>query len=236
MLAVMAPARPDPTPELMPAPARPACVSRLRIHGFKTFADLVTLDILPGLTGLVGPNGCGKSNVVDALRWAIGEGNARTLRGTEMEDVIFAGTAIRPGLHEAEVALTLDGGGFPAPFADLAAVQVTRRIERGAGSVCQVNGREVRARDVQALFADLAGGARSFAMVGQGRVGALVQARPEERRGLLDEAAGIAGLRARRLEADRVTSTARYDPALTFCPDHSMGAGFANGVSRETEG
>ena len=136
-----------------------------------------------GHTGLVGPNGCGKSNVVDALRWAMGEGNARTLRGAEMEDVIFAGTVARPGLHQAEVALTLDGGSFPAPFTDLAAVQVTRRIERGAGSVYQVNGREARARDVQALFTDLAGGARSFAMVGQGRVGALVQARPEERRG-----------------------------------------------------
>ena len=145
----------------MTTPTRPACVSRLRIHGFKTFADPVALDILPGLTGLVGPNGCGKSNVVDALRWAMGEGNARTLRGAEMEDVIFAGTAARPGLQQAEVAMVLDGGSFPAPFADVTAVQVTRRIERGVGSAYQVNGREARTRDVQALFADLAGGARS---------------------------------------------------------------------------
>ncbi len=144
----------------MTAPTRPACVSRLRIAGFRTFADPVTLDVPPGL---VGPNDCGKSNVVDALRWAMGEGNARTLRGAEMDDVIFAGTAARPGLEEAEVALTLDGGSFPVPFADLAAVQVVRRIERKSGSSCQVNGRDTRARDVQALFADLARGARPFA-------------------------------------------------------------------------
>ncbi len=120
----------------MPAPAHPACVSRLRIQGFKTFADPVSLDVLPGLTGLVGPNGCGKDNVVDALRWAMGEGNARTLRGAEMEDVIFAGTAAQPGLHQAEVAMVLDGGSFPTPFAALATEQVTRRIERGTCRRC----------------------------------------------------------------------------------------------------
>ena len=161
MFAAMAPALPDPISEAMPTPTRPACITRLRIAGFKTFADPAALDILPGLTGLVGPNGCGKSNVVDALRWAMGEGNARALRRAEMEEVIFAGTAARPGLHQAEVTLTLGGGSFPAPFAGLTSVQVTRRIERGAGSVYQVNGREARARDVQAQFADLAGGARS---------------------------------------------------------------------------
>jgi chromosome segregation protein len=127
----------------------------------------------------------------------MGEANARMLRGAEMEDVTFAGTATRPGLHHAEVALTLDGGSFPAPFAGLSVVQVTRHIERGTGSAYQVNGRKARARNGQALFADHAGGARSFATVGQGQVGALVQARPENRRGLLDEATGIAGLHAR---------------------------------------
>lgn len=127
----------------------------------------------------------------------MGEANARVLRGAGMEDVTFANTSIRPSLHHAEVALTLDSGSFPAPFAGLSLVQVTRRIERGTGSAYQVNGREARARNVQALFVDRAGGGRSFATVGQGQVGALVQARTENRRGLLDEAAGVAGLRAR---------------------------------------
>ena len=124
MLAAMAPARPDPTPELMPAPARPACVSRLRIHGSKTFADPVALDIVPGLAGLVGPNGCSKNNVLDALRWAMGEGNARTFRGVEMEDVIFSGTVIRPSLDQAEGAPTPERNGLPALVAGITAMQV----------------------------------------------------------------------------------------------------------------
>jgi len=203
----------------------------MRIAGFKTFADPLALDVLPGLTGLtglVGPNGCGKSNVVDALRWAMGEGSARTLRGAEMDEVIFAGTAARPGMDRAEVALTLDGGSFPAPFADLSAMQVTRRIERGSGSGYQVNGRDSRARDVQALFADLACGARSFAMVGQGRVGALVQARPEERRGLLDEAAGIAGLHLRRAEAEGKLRAAEANLLRAGDRRHEMDAQLKN--------
>jgi len=189
-------------------PTGPAArLSRLRIAGFKSFADPVELAVLPGLTGIVGPNGCGKSNVADALRWAMGEGRARTLRGAEMDDVIFAGTAARPGHNRAKVALTLEGD-LSAPFAGLPEVQVTRRVERGAGSAYRANGQEVRARDVQALFADLAGGARSSAMVSQGRVGALVGARPEERRLVLEEAAGIGGLQARRAEADAKLRTA----------------------------
>ena len=192
----------------LPRLARPAArLSRLRIAGFKSFADPVELAVLPGLTGIVGPNGCGKSNVADALRWAMGEGRARTLRGAEMDDVIFAGTAARPGHNRAEVALTLEGD-LPAPFAGLPEVQVVRRIKRGAGSAYRANGQEVRARDVQALFADLAGGARSSAMVSQGRVGALVGARPEERRLVLEEAAGIGGLQTRRAEADAKLRTA----------------------------
>jgi len=182
----------------------PVSFRRLRIAGFKSFAEPVSVEILPGLTGIVGPNGCGKSNVVEALRWAMGESNARTLRGGEMDDVIFAGTAGRASRNLAEVALFLDetAGVAPPPFHEQPELQVVRRIERGAGSTYHVNGREARARDVQTLFADLASGARASAMVSQGRVGALVGARPEDRRSVLEEAAGITGLHARRHEAE----------------------------------
>ena len=179
---------------------------RLAIAGFKSFAEPATVEILPGLTGIVGPNGCGKSNVTDALRWAMGEASARTMRGAEMDDVIFAGTTSRSSRNLAEVVLTLEGGGeggeFPPPFSGQPELTVARRIERGAGSAYRVNGREARARDVQTLFADLASGARSSAMVSQGRVSAIVNARPEERRLVLEEAAGITGLHARRAEAE----------------------------------
>ena len=182
----------------------PVSFTRLKIAGFKSFAEPTTLDILPGLTGIVGPNGCGKSNIVEALRWAMGESSARSLRGGEMDDVIFAGTAHRPSRNLAEVALTLDDavGRVPPPFHETAELEITRRIERAAGSAYRINGREVRARDVQTLFADLASGARASAMVSQGRVAALVNARPDERRGILEEAAGITGLHARRHEAE----------------------------------
>jgi chromosome segregation protein len=182
----------------------PVSLSRLRIAGFKSFAEPASLEILPGLTGIVGPNGCGKSNVVEALRWAMGESSARSLRGGEMDDVIFAGTANRPSRNLAEVAVLLQeaAGLAPAPFQEAAELEVVRRIERGVGSAYRINGREVRARDVQTLFADLATGARASAMVSQGRVGALVQARPDERRAILEEAAGITGLHARRHEAE----------------------------------
>jgi len=178
--------------------------ARLRIAGFKSFAEAVSVDILPGLTGIVGPNGCGKSNVVEALRWAMGESSAKSLRGGEMDDVIFAGTAHRPSRNLAEVTLTLEdtAGAAPVPFHAEPELEISRRIERGSGSAYRVNGREVRQRDVQTLFADLATGARSSAMVSQGRVAALVGAKPEERRQLLEEAAGITGLRARRHEAE----------------------------------
>ena len=160
-----------------------ARLARLRIAGFKSFADPVTVEILPGLTGIVGPNGCGKSNVIEALRWAMGEASARNL---------------------AEVTLTLEdtAGLAPPPFHEQADIEVSRRIQRGSGSAYRVNGQEARARDVQTLFADLASGARASAMVSQGRVGALVNARPDERRALLEEAAGITGLHARRHEAE----------------------------------
>ena len=181
-----------------------ARLTRLRIAGFKSFAEPVSLDILPGLTGIVGPNGCGKSNVVEALRWAMGETSARSLRGGEMDDVIFAGTTARASRNLAEATLTLEAGrsSLPAPFEAESELQVTRRIERGAGSVFRANGRELRARDVQTLYADLSSGARSSGMVSQGRVADLVRARPEERRQVLEEAAGITGLHARRHEAE----------------------------------
>ncbi|MFT9112706.1 MAG: AAA family ATPase [Acetobacter malorum] len=177
---------------------------RLRIVGFKSFAEPVTVEILPGLTGIVGPNGCGKSNVVEALRWVMGESSARSLRGGEMDDLIFAGTAGRPARSLAEVTVTLEGtqGRGPAAFADQDELQITRRAERGSGSEYRINGKPARARDVQTLFADLASGARSSAMVSQGRVAMLVGARPEERRSILEEAAGITGLHARRHEAE----------------------------------
>ena len=177
---------------------------RLRIAGFKSFAEPVSVEIHPGLTGIVGPNGCGKSNVVEALRWAMGEQSTRSLRAGEMDDVIFAGTAGRASRNLAEVTLTLDEafGAAPPPFHEQSELEVIRRIERGSGSVYRVNGKEVRARDVQTLFADLATGAHASGMVSQGRVGALVTAKPEDRRAVLEEAAGITGLHARRHEAE----------------------------------
>ena len=178
----------------------PVSFVRLRIAGFKSFAEPAVVEILPGLTGVVGPNGCGKSNVVEALRWAMGENSARTLRGGEMDDVIFAGTANRPSRNLAEVTLTLEdaAGLAPPPFHDLPDLQISRRLERGAGSSYRVNNREARARDVQTLFADLGSGARSSAMVSQGRVAAIVSARPDERRSVMEEAAGITGIHERR--------------------------------------
>ena len=182
----------------------PVSFRRLRISGFKSFAEPTSVEILPGLTGIVGPNGCGKSNVVEALRWAMGESSARNLRGGEMEDVIFAGTAGRASRNIAEVTVFLDeaAGRAPPPFHEQPELEIVRRIERGSGSAYRINGKEARARDVQTLFADLASGSRASAMVSQGRVGALVGAKPEERRTLLEEAANITGLHARRHEAE----------------------------------
>jgi len=179
-------------------------VERLRLAGFKSFVEPTELAIEPGLTGIVGPNGCGKSNLVEALRWVMGEASAKRLRGGEMDDVIFAGAAGRPARNLAEVVLTLDNSARDAPFAfnEGPAIEVGRRITRGEGSSYRINGREVRARDVQLLFADAATGPHSGALVSQGRIGALVAAKPEERRLLLDEAAGTAGLHARRHEAE----------------------------------
>ncbi len=182
----------------------PVQFSRIKIAGFKSFAEPAVVEILPGLTGIVGPNGCGKSNVVEALRWAMGESSAKSLRGGEMDDVIFAGTTARPARNIAEVTLSLDEtrGTAPPPFHEAAELEISRKIERGNGSVYRINGKEARARDVQTLFNDLATGAHSSGLVSQGRVGTLVNAKPQERRVLLEEAAGITGLHARRHEAE----------------------------------
>ncbi|MGI9421499.1 MAG: AAA family ATPase [Geminicoccaceae bacterium] len=178
-------------------------INKLRLSGFKSFVQPTELLIEAGLTGIVGPNGCGKSNLVDALRWVMGESSAKGLRGGEMDDVIFAGTGARAAFDLAEVALQLQAGAAPIPgFEDLDELELTRRIGRGMGSVYRVNGAEVRAKDVQLLFADAASGARSASIVSQGQIGALVEAKPLARRKLLEEAAGIGGLQARRHEAE----------------------------------
>jgi chromosome segregation protein len=178
--------------------------NRLRLAGFKSFVDASELYIEPGLTGIVGPNGCGKSNVVEALGWVMGENSPKRMRGGEMDDVIFSGTTARPPRNIAEVTLRLDNAERRAPalFNDWDELEVTRRIERGSGSVYRVNGREVRARDVQLLFADAASGAHSTALVNQGRIGEVIRAKPADRRALLEEAAGITGLHSRRHEAE----------------------------------
>jgi chromosome segregation protein len=179
-------------------------IDRLRLVGFKSFADAAEVAIGPGLTGIVGPNGCGKSNLAEALRWVMGENSARRLRGGVMDDVIFGGAAGRPARNVAEVLLSLDNRARDAPFAfnDREEIEIVRRMERGVGSLWRINGREVRARDVQLLFADAATGGPSGAIVSQGRVGALIEAKPAERRFLLEEAAGTAGLHARRRETE----------------------------------
>lgn len=181
--------------------------SRLRLSGFKSFADTVEIGIEDGLTGIVGPNGCGKSNLLEALRWVMGEGSGRALRtsGAGMDDVIFAGTMRRARRDIASVALVLDNSArkAPADYNNSDQLEVERQVMRGAGSVYRVNGRETRQKDVRLLFADAATGANSPALVSQGRVAAIINARPQERRRLLEDAAGIAGLNARRQEAEQ---------------------------------
>ena len=179
-------------------------ITRLRLLGFKSFVEPTELLIERGLTGVVGPNGCGKSNLLEALRWAMGETSYKSMRGAAMEDVIFAGSEDRPSRNSAEVTLFIDNSErkAPAEFNDSDALEVMRRIEREAGSAYRVNGRDVRARDVRLLFEDAATGARSPALVRQGRIGEIVNAAPQERRRVLEDAAGIAGLHSRRHEAE----------------------------------
>ncbi len=178
--------------------------TRLRLLGFKSFVEPTDFLIEPGLTGVVGPNGCGKSNLVEALRWVMGETSHKSLRAADMDDVIFSGTNNRPGRNNAEVAIQLDNAArkAPAQFNEHETLDISRRIERDVGSTYRINGREVRARDVHILFADASTGSRSPSMVHQGRIGEIIQAKPEQRRRVLEEAAGISGLHARRHEAE----------------------------------
>ncbi len=170
-------------------------IHRLKLSGFKSFVEPAELRIEPGLTGVVGPNGCGKSNLLEAIRWVMGETSAKSMRSGGMEDVIFAGTTTRPPRDFAEVVLhASDDGGEE--------LVVTRRIERGAGSAYRVNGRDVRAKDVALTFADAATGAHSPALVSQGKIAQVIAAKPAERRAMLEEAAGIAGLHVRRKDAE----------------------------------
>ena len=170
-------------------------IRKLKLSGFKSFVEPAELRIEAGLTGVVGPNGCGKSNLLEAIRWVMGETSAKSMRSGGMDDVIFAGTAQRPPRDFAEVVLdAVDDSGEE--------LQVTRRIERGAGSAYRVNGRDVRAKDVALVFADAATGAHSPALVSQGKIAAVIAAKPAERRMMLEEAAGIAGLHVRRRDAE----------------------------------
>src|ERR1700728_588974 len=179
-------------------------LTRLRLIGFKSFVEPTDFEIEPGLTGVVGPNGCGKSNLVEAVRWVMGEASYKAMRASEMDDVIFSGNNQRPGRNHAEVSVLIVNSDRKAPalFNDTEALEVSRRIMREQGSTFRVNGREVRARDVTTLFADASTGSRSPALVHQGRIGEIIQARPDQRRRVLEEAAGISGLHARRHEAE----------------------------------
>ncbi len=178
--------------------------NKLRLVGFKSFVEPTEFHIEAGLTGVVGPNGCGKSNLVEALRWVMGENSYKNMRASGMDDVIFSGSGNRPARNTAEVGLVLDNSSrtAPAAFNDSELIEVTRRIEREVGSTYRVNAREVRARDVQLLFADASTGARSPALVRQGMIGEIISAKPQARRRILEEAAGVAGLHSRRHEAE----------------------------------
>ena len=177
---------------------------QLEITGFKSFSEKTTFLIEDGLTGIVGPNGCGKSNIVEALRWCMGENSAKSMRGTGMEDVIFSGTSNRSSKNISEVSLSLDNQTkeCPAQFKEFDEISVRRKIEKDKGSKYYINDKEVRAKDVQTLFADLSTGAHSPSMISQGKIGQLVTAKPAERKSILEEAAGISGIHARRQEAE----------------------------------
>ena len=176
----------------------------LHITGFKSFSEKTSFLIEEGLTGIVGPNGCGKSNIVEAMRWCMGESSAKSMRGAGMEDVIFSGTSNRPSKNISEVVLLLDNQNQEGPtqYKEFNDVSIKRKIEKDKGSKYYINDKEVRARDVQTLFADLSTGAHSPSLISQGRIGQLVISKPIERKSILEEAAGISGIHARRQEAE----------------------------------
>ncbi len=177
---------------------------KIQLNGFKSFADKTNFLIENGLTGIVGPNGCGKSNIVESIRWVMGETSAKSLRGSGMEDVIFSGTSNKPSKNIAEVSITVNNntGEGPIQYREINEINVRRKIEKDKGSKFYINDKEVRARDSQMFFADLSTGAHSPSMISQGRIGALVTAKPTDRRAILEEAAGISGLHVRRHEAE----------------------------------
>ena len=178
--------------------------NQIKLTGFKSFVEPTDFIIKPGLTGIVGPNGCGKSNLLEAIRWVMGANSAKAMRGAAMEDVIFSGTKQRPGRNQAYVTLTIDNSSRIAPsiFNDNDTLEITRTITKGKGSAYKVNNRTVRAKDVQLLFADASTGANSPALVRQGQINELISAKPSNRRRILEEAAGISGLYSRRHEAE----------------------------------
>ena len=177
---------------------------KIQLNGFKSFADKTNFLIEEGLTGIVGPNGCGKSNIVESLRWVMGETSAKSMRGSGMEDVIFSGTSNKPSKNIAEVSITVNNekNEGPIQYRELSEIHIRRKIEKDKGSKFYINDKEVRARDAQMFFADLSTGAHSPSMISQGRIGALVTAKPTDRRAILEEAAGISGLHVRRHEAE----------------------------------
>ena len=177
---------------------------KIELSGFKSFVEKTTFLIENGLTGIVGPNGCGKSNIVESLRWCMGETSAKSMRGSGMEDVIFSGTANRPSKNLAEVSITLKNTekNGPSKYNELDLIDVKRKIEKDKGSKYYINEKEVRARDAHTFFADLSTGAHSPSIISQGRIGALVTAKPSDRRAILEEAAGISGIHARRHESE----------------------------------
>ena len=183
---------------------------KIQLNGFKSFADKTSFLIDDGLTGIVGPNGCGKSNIVESLRWAMGETSAKSMRGSGMEDVIFSGTSNKTSKNIAEVSITIENlnNDGPSQYREHEEIQIRRKIEKDKGSKFYINDKEVRARDAQMFFADLSTGAHSPSIISQGRIGALVTAKPTDRRAILEEAAGISGLHIRRHEAELRLSAA----------------------------
>ncbi|OYY69882.1 MAG: chromosome segregation protein [Sphingomonadales bacterium 28-55-16] len=212
-------------------------IKKLKLVGFKSFVEPAELSIESGLTGIVGPNGCGKSNLLEAIRWVMGESSAKSMRGAGMEDVIFAGTASRPPRDFAEVTILAersDGGDDHDADEEL---EVTRRIERGAGSAYRSNGRDVRAKDIALIFADAATGAHSPALVSQGRIGTIISAKPQERRQMLEEAAGISGLHVRRKDAEQKLRAAEANLArlATILADMDARAGQLRRQAKQAE-
>ncbi len=212
-------------------------IKKLKLVGFKSFVEPAELRIESGLTGIVGPNGCGKSNLLEAIRWVMGESSPKSMRGAGMEDVIFAGTASRPARDFAEVTILAEREIADAANDDDHELEVTRRIERGAGSAYRSNGRDVRAKDIALIFADAATGAHSPALVSQGRIGSIISAKPQQRRQMLEEAAGISGLHVRRKDAEQKLRAAETNLArlATILADMDARAGALRRQAKQAE-